>query len=46
MIFKQSAHEDNYFSVPSVYVKAWIYLAQDRDNWQVFMNTIMSLGVP
>jgi len=46
LIFKQSLHEDNYYSVPSLYVKAWIYLAQDRDIWQVLMYKIMSLGVP
>jgi hypothetical protein len=24
----------------------WIYLAQDRDQWKVHMNTVMNLRVP
>jgi hypothetical protein len=24
----------------------WIYLAQDMDQWQAFVNTVMSLRVP
>jgi hypothetical protein len=24
----------------------WIHLAQDRDQWQALVNTVMNLGVP
>jgi hypothetical protein len=24
----------------------WIYLAQDRDQWRVLVNTVMNLQVP
>jgi len=24
----------------------WMHLAQDRDQWQAFMNTVMNLQVP
>jgi hypothetical protein len=24
----------------------WIYLAQDRDQWRTFLNTVMNLLVP
>jgi hypothetical protein len=26
--------------------REWIYLAQDRDQWNVFVNTVMNLWVP
>jgi len=43
---KERNNSYNFYSVPSLYVMDWIYLAQNRDSWQVLMNTIMSLGVP
>jgi len=27
-------------------VMDWIHLTQDRDQWQVLLNTVMNLGVP